>query len=119
MDMPVKSQCDKILEILQTGRTYTAADLHVLVGPCRLNSRVAELRQRGHNIHCVRDGKPGSGPEHYLYTLIPLDTAPAVTPPCLAVGAVSSGDGDIASAGDGVAAHFPIPGQLTLDEMVA
>lgn len=61
------SQSKKILDALSTG-PKSAAEIHQLCGPSRLNSRVAELRKRGHVIECERV-PGGSGPGAYVYTL--------------------------------------------------
>jgi len=55
-------------------------EIHAAIGPCRLNSRAAELRARGVQIVCVR--LPGvSGPEAYVYRIVGSEeccnTAPA------------------------------------------
>jgi hypothetical protein len=48
------SQCKQILAVLSDGREHEMRDIHTHVGFCRLNSRVAELRSRGHVITCRR-----------------------------------------------------------------
>lgn len=50
------SQCDRILRVLSDGRPHSMQEIHRLVGFCRLNSRVAELRKRGHRITCDKTG---------------------------------------------------------------
>src|SRR4051812_21407118 len=57
------SQCQQILAVLSDGREHEMRDIHRMVGFCRLNSRVAELRSRGHEITCRR----ANG--HYFYKL--------------------------------------------------
>lgn len=57
------SQCDRILELLQDGHPHEMRDIHRAIGFCRLNSRVAELRKRGHVITCEK------GHGLYVYTL--------------------------------------------------
>jgi len=58
------SQCQQILHVLSDGREYEMRDIHRAVGFCRLNSRVAELRSRGHEISCRREG------QNYFYRLL-------------------------------------------------
>lgn len=65
------SQCKQILAVLSDGREHEMRDIHRMVGFCRLNSRVAELRSRGHQITCRRTG--GS----YFYRLVLNEAAPA------------------------------------------
>lgn len=79
------SQCAKILAALKTG-PKTAAEIHQLCGFSRLNSRIAELRKRGHEITCERGS--GTGPAAYLYTLVlphgagaPLPSSAPARPP--------------------------------------
>jgi hypothetical protein len=50
------SQCDAILAVLADGRPHAYREIHDRVGFCRLNSRVAELRARGHRIECNKTG---------------------------------------------------------------
>lgn len=63
-----RSQCDRILAVLQDGHQHRMEEIHQRVGFCRLNSRIAELRQRGHTIVCHR--RAGT----YSYQL--LESAP-------------------------------------------
>lgn len=49
------SQCAAISEVLRDGDWHSIQEIHAIVGPCRLNSRIAELRSRGHNIICHRE----------------------------------------------------------------
>ncbi len=58
------SQCDRILEFLSDGREHEMRDIHRAVGFCRLNSRVAELRKRGHHIECRKTHR------EFFYTLL-------------------------------------------------
>lgn len=58
------SQCDLILEFLSDGQRHDMRAIHAAVGFCRLNSRVSELRKRGHNIVC----DPAGG--KYVYQLL-------------------------------------------------
>lgn len=48
------SQCADILAVLADGEWHTVADIHRRAGFSRLNSRVSELRDRGHHIECDR-----------------------------------------------------------------
>lgn len=67
------SQCDRVLAVLADGRTHTVPEIHERAGTMRLNSRVAELRNRGHQIECVRlRGRTGA--DAYAYRL--LDGSP-------------------------------------------
>lgn len=50
------SQCDRILAVLADGCEHEMRDIHRVAGFCRLNSRVSELRSRGHEITCRREG---------------------------------------------------------------
>lgn len=63
------SQNDRVLAALADGRWRTVPELHARVGPCRLNSRVAELRKRGHRIEC-RTVAGRVGPARYEYRLV-------------------------------------------------
>jgi hypothetical protein len=80
------SQCKQILQVLADGREHEMRDIHREVGFCRLNSRVAELRSRGHDIVCRRAG--GS----YFYRLVLNEAAPAqrAAPPCLSAASLST-----------------------------
>lgn len=71
------SQCERILALLQDGREHEMHDIHRAVGFCRLNSRVAELRARGNDIVCRKQG----GLYHYrlLAPLNASETQPAPT----------------------------------------
>jgi len=60
-----KSQCDRVLEVLADGRPHTITEIHERAGTMRLNSRISQMRSRGHNIVCERVG------QDYRYTLIP------------------------------------------------
>lgn len=63
------SQCSRVLDVLRDGRPHTVAEIHRLAGFSRLNSRVAELRERGHVITCSHIEGAGRGPEAYEYVL--------------------------------------------------
>lgn len=58
------SQCDRILEVLTDGLPHSMREIHDRAGFMRLNSRVSELRERGHVITCDRAGG------RYVYQLI-------------------------------------------------
>lgn len=58
------SQCDRILDFLADGRRHSMEEIHEAVGFCRLNSRISELRKRGHAIHCDRSHS------RYVYQLL-------------------------------------------------
>lgn len=56
----MRSQCEAILEHLQSGRKLTALDAFRLCGTLAFRSRVSELRERGHPIvtnRVTRDGR--------------------------------------------------------------
>ena len=57
------SQCDRVLDVLEDGLAHTIQEIHERAGTMRLNSRVAELRKRGHEIVCTREG------DDYFYRL--------------------------------------------------
>ncbi len=58
------SQCDRVLAVLIDGQPHSVTEIHDRAGTMRLNSRVAELRERGHEILCTREGSD------YIYTLL-------------------------------------------------
>lgn len=66
------SQTQRILAVLADGQEHSCAEIHQQAGFSRLNSRIAELRSRGHTIRC-RQLAGKAGPEAYLYQ---LDTRP-------------------------------------------
>lgn len=68
------SQCDRILAFLSDGRPHRMEEVHQAVGFCRLNSRIAELRSRGHVIVCEKTKRV------YVYRLVgaPLKEEPGV-----------------------------------------
>lgn len=66
------SQSARILEVLRDERPHTMTSIHQEVGFCRLNSRISELRKRGHDIRCWRDG------DDYFYKLTCGDWPPAL-----------------------------------------
>ena len=58
--MITPSQCNYILAYLRAGNTLTPAIAYEKFGSLACHSRIAELRERGHNIPCTirtRDGK--------------------------------------------------------------
>lgn len=63
------SQCDRILSVLADGRPKAIQEIHEVVGPCRLNSRIAELRSRGHEIVCwkAKLGRDFKGRDTWTY----------------------------------------------------
>lgn len=71
-----RSQCDRIAAVLADGRPHSMEEIHRIVGTCRLNSRIAELRKRrGMNIVCDKSGG------HYIYRLVEaVSETPAVMP---------------------------------------
>lgn len=58
------SQCDRVLVVLADGLPHDIQEIHDRAGTMRLNSRVAELRTRGHEIVCTRDR------DTYAYQLV-------------------------------------------------
>lgn len=113
------SQCDRVFEVLKDHRPHSIEEIHERAGTMRLNSRIADLRKRGHNIVCTRERThfdEKRRPQHtYFYVLVrPLDSeqepngaAPGVASPRLPVDAapalsgtaVSSCSGSSGSAG--------------------
>lgn len=69
------SQCDRILRVLEDGNWHRMEEVHQRVGFCRLNSRISELRHRGHNIVC--DKSRGV----YKYRLLEEPDVAAASPP--------------------------------------
>ena len=49
----MKSQCAVVLGMLRRRERVTAASAHRACGTYALHSRVAELRERGHQIDCI------------------------------------------------------------------
>ena len=66
------SQCARVLAVLDDGRPHTMTEIHERAGTMRLNSRISELRERGHTITCSRVGGD------YVYQLVSL--APSSQP---------------------------------------
>ena len=73
----MNGQCGRVLEVLADGQSHSVTEIHQRAGTMRLNSRVSELRrhlkEEGQTIVCTRAG--GTGPDSYLYTLVPLREA--------------------------------------------
>lgn len=64
------SQCDRILAVLADGEWHSVADIHAHAGYSRLNSRVAELRSRGHRIECDQHGEGDRATDRFRYRLL-------------------------------------------------
>jgi hypothetical protein len=66
------SQCHRVLAVLADGKRHTVPTIHRKAGTMRLNSRIAELRDRyGYDIACTHDGRRGrKGAAAYGYTLL-------------------------------------------------
>ncbi len=77
------SQCSRVLAALGDGRWHSVAAIHRQAGTMRLNSRVAELRKRGHVIeHRTVPGKRGAcGHQYRLLNPPAQDTAPKFVAP--------------------------------------
>lgn len=76
------SQCGRVLAVLCDGKTHPVPEIHERAGTMRLNSRISELRQRGHTIECVR--LPGrTGAAAYAYRLLDPTTASAAVSPAV------------------------------------
>lgn len=72
------SQCDRVLLVLSDRETHAVPEIHERAGTMRLNSRISELRQRGHTIECVR--LPGrTGAAAYAYRLLDPTASAAVS----------------------------------------
>lgn len=119
------TQCARLLELLRHGPKTTAELLDGV--PCIVHSRIAELRDRGHDIVCERI--TGQGANAYLYTLVslPAESAPAVMGTDSAGSAGSeSGVGEpsvtssaVSDTGDLVRCSRPVGVQLTVWENAA
>lgn len=115
------SQTSRILALLSDRRPHRVPEIHRVVGTCRLNSRIAELRPRlkpdGLTIVC-RHIEGLSGPEAYEYTLMPLEEVEAP-----ASSTSSSGTGHPSIGRDQTAASTtpdqPSPVPLSLFEAAA
>ena len=62
------SQCDTLLLAMRAGHVITPLVAYKLTGSLACHSRIAELRERGHDIRCEvkRDGQSKYG----CYTLV-------------------------------------------------
>ena len=74
------TDCDFLYDVLSDNRPHSLNEIlrrSFAERGCGLtvHSRVADLRKRGHVIHCERDPKARRG-DAYLYTLASLPTAP-------------------------------------------
>jgi hypothetical protein len=98
------SQNDLILEVLADGQPHSYKEIHRHAGFCRLNSRIAELRTRGHNIPpCDKSGGD------YRYQLL---TGPLAEPDPTIPRPSTSGSGSGSPSGVG---HVELDsGQLVL-----
>lgn len=75
------SQSQRILAARERGGWMTATAIHRSAGTCRLNSRISELRTRGHLIECRHIPGAGSGPDAYEYRLtVPSGEGEQTTP---------------------------------------
>lgn len=50
------SQCDRVLAVLRDGDWHDINEIHRRAGTMRLNSRISDLRARGHLIECLPNG---------------------------------------------------------------
>ena len=50
----IPSQRERILAVLQSGKTLTSYEMHQM-GIMGCNARICELRQAGHNIVCIME----------------------------------------------------------------
>jgi uncharacterized protein YceH (UPF0502 family) len=136
-----ESQCSRLLALLRRG-PRSHHEIHDLAGHMIVNSRVAELRTKGHDISCKRVG------DLYVYSLLKEAGEPNEPDGALAVDDVVetspvpqavasepaspvslSGDAhhadtvsetaSVVSSLPRDAAPDPIPGQLSILEMVA
>ena len=64
------SQCDRILEVLSDGEPHSMEEIHRRVGTCRLNSRIAELRERFKRLGIPKTITCDKGGGRYIYQLI-------------------------------------------------
>jgi hypothetical protein len=94
------THCDQLLQVLSDGRPHDHRQLYAL--GMVVHSRVADLRSKGHDIVCWREGDTsfyklaGTGSEH--------DLLGSTTGPC-----------DAAPLSDGVPVPAEIVGQLRLE----
>lgn len=104
------SQCASLLAFLSDGEPHEMTAIHRAIGFCRLNSRVSELRARGHRIVCDKTGG------RYVYTLVgePLEGGSAAS-----LGRGASAESP-SSGPEVVPCETPLVGQLTVyDALVA
>ena len=75
------SQVARILAVLRDGKSHTVREIHQRAGYSRLNSRVAELRERGYVIRCDHL-EADTATERYAYVLLssPPKAAPVLVP---------------------------------------
>ena len=55
--MKQPSQCDRVLAVLNDGQWHRMEEIHQRAGFMRLNSRISDLRDRGHIIECDKSGR--------------------------------------------------------------
>lgn len=67
------SQCDRVLDALSSGKWVSVPAIHRKAGTMRLNSRISELRSRGHEIQCEHRKGRGARSFFYRWTNIPAD----------------------------------------------
>lgn len=62
------SQCEAVLAMLERGELVTPRTVYAATGSLACHSRIAELRERGHDILCavVREGRT----KHGVYRLV-------------------------------------------------
>lgn len=81
------SQTSRVLAVLKDGNPHSIEEIHERAGSMRLNSRIAELRTRGHNIVCIRhrewDNARKREQVQYQYRLVSsaLDSGAAAAAP--------------------------------------
>lgn len=74
------SQCARVLEVLADHRFHSIQEIHQRAGTMRLNSRIAELRKRGHDIQHIQQWNPRlRGFDHYYVLRRPLEGAAAIS----------------------------------------
>lgn len=108
------TDCDFLLDVLSDGMPHSLNDVlrrSFTERGCGLtvHSRVADLRKRGHVIHCERDPKARRG-DAYLYTLTSLSSPSVVSFPPLPE--VADAIGGVESEVD---EKLEMEGQLSLD----
>lgn len=64
---PRESQNDRILAVLRDGEWWSTEQIHRRAGFSRLNSRIAELRKRGHVIEHRFVPEEARGPRAHEY----------------------------------------------------